>query len=300
MNNSEQSRNSTKSNTKTRNQYKLFVGGLPAETTSEDLKSFLSEKAEVFEVVLKLRTNKKKCLGHGVVTTSKEGAEKLLAVAQFEYGNRIVKLAPYREGSELTEFRKELTRRRIFIKNLPEDTNIDFISSHFISYGLIESCYLRGEPSTDLKIAVMIFKNKFSALRVYQDYRFGILNFQEILRRNLENSIYVGFRFSELRDLAHRDSVEGDRMSGVSGRSVLSHRIIEFFSKKPGTLGFDYTTGNSRNYVFRYCDLDRRNKCYLGNDLVSHPHHFEYPQQPRGFGYLASRSVRQQQQRRNW
>lgn len=240
---------------------KLFIGGLPSNSTSEGIKSLLSKKVETLDVVLKLRTNNKKCLGHGIVTTTEQGALKLLSIGQFDYGGRIIKITPFRGGKDLVKFRKELTRRRFFIKNLPEDVKVEDISGHFSRYGPIESCYLRGEPSIDLKIAVLIYKEKRSALMAYQDYRFGKLNFEKILRRYLHESIWMEFRFSDFQNSRKRRNSEETSGSSTEDRTIVSYRQIESFSKKPGHSGFVYSRGNSKNYVLRPRKFIRMGRC---------------------------------------
>lgn len=230
--------------------HKLFIGGLPPNTIAEDIKSILSKKTQIFEIVLKLRANSNKCIGHGYVTTSKEGAEKLLAIESFDYDKRKVKIAPYRDGSRLKKYRKELSRRRIFIKNLPVGVKVEQISGYFKRYGPIESCYLRGEPRSHLRIAVLIFNKKISALKVQEDYRFQELNFEEILGVDLSKPVYVGFQFfMPQKQIGVENHQEGFE-SNESSRSTLDHRFVEMFSRKPGQMGFDYTTDNLENYVF--------------------------------------------------
>lgn len=250
------------------NMQKLFVGGLPPDSKAEDIKSILSTRTQIYEVVLKRRPKNDKCIGHGYIVTSKKGAEDLLRLQSFKYRKRKVKIAPYQDGNKLEQFRKEVSRRRVFIKNLPNDIKADQISEYFKEYGEIESCYMRGEPKSNLKIAVLIFKQKISALKVYEDYRFGELDFEEILKRKMEKNVYVGFRFFIVRASPNMENNQkGLESSEEMSRGVLSQEAMELLLKKPGQIGFDYVTDNPRGTFFSYNSSLRRSKYHL----VRHP-----------------------------
>ena len=65
---------------------KIFMGGLPKVSSEEELFSFLSQHAKIFEISIKRKNNDKKgrCKGHGVVTTDAAGYNSLLSLNQFQ------------------------------------------------------------------------------------------------------------------------------------------------------------------------------------------------------------------------
>lgn len=253
-------------------QMKLFLGGLPTESKLEDLEQIISRFAEVSKIELKMRANNKKCLGYGLITASTTQAKKLISLGQIDYRNRKVKITPYREGNELKSFRKELGKRRLFIKNIPKNANSRAISRYFTRYGAVESCYLRGEPSSDLKIAVLIFKNKASALSVYKDFRFGLIDFNRILSsNNLKEKVMMGFQFSDFNDQRKKKGGNSNYHGYSTAQSTPKFKennkgAYGFWKKKfskiladcrPGDKGFDYSSNRQRQYVFNLSTAKR-------------------------------------------
>lgn len=249
--------NCTKSNEKEIK--KIFLGGLPSNSKVEEISALLSSYAEILKIDFKHRTNKTKCLGHGILSTPEKGAKVLLKLGSFDYKGRTISLTPHLEGEELVKFREELTKRRFFIKNLPEDTVIENLIRYFGKYGEIETCYLRGEPSSSLKICVVIFKNKIPTLKAYEKYRFGEINFLKLLKKKkILKKIYVARYFSEFKmndtDTLHKNKNNCERQNHRRRSSFLS-----YYNKKPGKIGYDYRTGNSLNYA-----LITQSNIYLG------------------------------------
>lgn len=250
---------------KTTKTSKIFLGGLPQDSNVEELQEMLSKlTASSFNIEIKCRKNRKKCLGSGVIRTGEAEAKKLIEKGSLLYKGRKVKILPYREGKELLKFREQLQRRRIFVKNMPEDVRVETITRYFLRYGPLESVYLRGEPSSNLKIAVVIFVEKHSARKTYQDFRFGRINFKKILNsKKMKKKIQVAFCFSDFklkksalykRNLSKKNYFEKNNLMkalgaiknpGESGDKILS-------ISRPGTKGFCYKTDTERQYQFRF------------------------------------------------
>lgn len=247
---------------------KIFLGGLPQNSTVEDIREGLSGliPSESFEVEINYRKNKQKCLGSGVILTGQSQAEKLLKKGSISYKGRMVKILPYREGKELLKFREELSRRRVFVKNLPEDVRVQPIARYFRRYGRLESTYLRGEPSSNLKIAVVIFVERSSARLAYEDFRFGKIDFCKILNSKIfEKDIEMAFNFSDFKYKKEKRyprrkknmKKKFEKKSLMKALKVKSIPIPKSREQKilsisrPGTDGFCYSTDNKREYQLR-------------------------------------------------
>lgn len=210
---------------------KFFIGGLPANSCKKELLELLSPIAKIIEIEFRLRPNKKKCLGHGLITTTEEGANNLKKLRFFKYKGRKIFLSPHLRGKELIKFQQELTRRRLFFKNLPKDTDSEKFEHHFKKYGEIETFYTRGEPNSEMKIGVLIYIEKSSALKAYEAYRFGNIDFKKILGREWNKEILAAYKFKELK---FRLSSNVAKRKESTGEMRFANEI------KPGRKGYKY------------------------------------------------------------
>lgn len=147
----------------------VFIGGLPNNTADEDLLELLSKHAEIAELKVKRRNNKKnkKCLGYAIARVKQDQAQNLIQLRYVTYNNRRISLTKNLQGKELEEFQRRFAKRRLFIKDLPENTEADFLKKTFSKFGPLDSFYVRGQPGTELKLGVVIFKEKKSALAAF-------------------------------------------------------------------------------------------------------------------------------------
>lgn len=83
---------------------KLFLGGIPHEADEAEISKILSRVARIISIKLKRRKDNPngKCLGHGVIETTREGSKKLLALRKFYYGERQLVMTPFLEGDALS------------------------------------------------------------------------------------------------------------------------------------------------------------------------------------------------------
>lgn len=153
----------------TQDQTEIFIGGLPNNTDDESLSELLSRYTKINELNVKRRNNKKtkKCLGYAIAKVDQSKAHKLIEVAYLNYKDRRISLTKNLKGKELEDFQKKFAKRRLFIKDLPKDTEPEFLQKTFSRFGPLDSFYIRGQPGTDLKLGVVIFKERKSALSAF-------------------------------------------------------------------------------------------------------------------------------------
>lgn len=147
----------------------VFIGGLPNDTVDADLLNLLSKHAKIVELNVKRRNNKKnkKCLGYAISKIEEKEAQNLIQLRYITYNNRRISLTKNLKGKELEEFQKRFAKRRLFIKDLPENTKPEFLKRTFSKFGALDSFYVRGQPGTKLKLGVVIFKERKSALAAF-------------------------------------------------------------------------------------------------------------------------------------
>lgn len=174
----------------------IFIGGLPNGTKDEELLALLTKHTEIEELNVKRRNNKKtkKCLGYGIAVVKPENSEKLINLRYLNYNNRRISLTKNLKGEELKEFQKKFTKRRLFIKDLPTYTDDLFLVKTFSKFGELDSYYIRGQPGSELKLGVIIFKEKKSALAAFHFSMNKMI--QEISHLNVK----VEFDYNEIRD----------------------------------------------------------------------------------------------------
>lgn len=228
---------------------KIFLGGLPATSEYESLKKAIEKYAEVLDIEFKTRKNSQKCLGHAVVTLKNNTSEVLKNLSHFIYQERRVKITPFFTGKKLKKFRKRLRKKRLYLKNLPPNANLALLKKFFEeNCGKIESFYLRGEPSTTLKIGVVIFLEKGSALMAYQKFRFGEIDFEKILGLNLKKKMSLGFGFKEFKK-SKNDNNGSEHTSDDMKRQMLTETEKNVTSVVPGRRGFRYERKQRASYV---------------------------------------------------
>lgn len=170
----------------------IFIGGLPNNTKDEELRSVLSKYAEVKELKVKRRNNKSKnkCLGYAIAKVGQNQVQQLINLRYLTYKNRKISLTKNLKGKELEDFQKKFAKRRLFIKDLPKDAEAKFLETTFSKFGHLDSFYIRGQPGTELKLGVVIFQEKKSALAAFH---YSMNNMIEELK-NLSTKVEFDYR----------------------------------------------------------------------------------------------------------
>ena len=194
--------------------YKLFVGSVPGNAKSGELLSLFRAHANVIKVKLAMDNKKKLCKGHGfAVCASDKDLEQLLQVRdKLFYRERLISLREFQKGSKLIENRVEFNRRRIFVGNVPRDSEAEDLAKIFSVHGEIEKIYLVAKEGLDgFRYGYVVYKSVDSADKVISiSDNFFLKNIQ--LRVELyggKNSNRIKPKREELAE-EKKDSSSGD------------------------------------------------------------------------------------------
>ena len=126
---------------------KIFVGGIPSTSTTEDLIKYFQAFGEVLGIELKTkRKNVNVNLGYGTITVQKSTADKILD-SNFHYINgRKIECQRFvlsnKSRSKLINDKKIKT---LYISEPPESMNEKNLRTFFEKFGEIENCYILPE-----------------------------------------------------------------------------------------------------------------------------------------------------------
>lgn len=210
----------------------MFIGGLPQDSEEGDLLQLLSPYIRIVNLVLNRRKRSSKCLGHGTLTIPKSELSKISAIDHILYKGRKVKILKKMKGEELKKHQREFSKRRLYLKNLPSTVKTDELKSIFVSFGKLESCYIRGEPLTETKIGIVIFCQKESARMAYSAYRFG-----KILELKKYSFLKIGFIYSEM---IKTDKKETEKNLSFKKDQLRISKFLKQFLTRPGKIGYKY------------------------------------------------------------
>ena len=131
---------------------KIFVGGIPSTSTTEDLIKYFQAFGEVLGIELKTkRKNVNVNLGYGTITVQKSTADKILD-SNFHYINgRKIECQRFvlsnKSRSKLINDKKIKT---LYISEPPESMNDNNLRAFFEKFGEIENCYILPERRVPL------------------------------------------------------------------------------------------------------------------------------------------------------
>ena len=166
---------------------KLFIGGLPKDSSEAEIYEILQRYAAIYNIELKRRKNKgnQKCLGHGILTTDLQGSKTLVERKYFIYKERTIVVSPYFTGEDLKAYQETFSLRRLFVRGVPYNYKDWDLRRTFTEYGALETCYFRQEPETTERIAVVIYKQAAAAERALENL--------ELLHKQLRTSMTAAY-----------------------------------------------------------------------------------------------------------
>ena len=131
-------------------QHKLFVGSVPAKTTSSDLLSVLNKLVKDVSIISKLKNGQVNA-GFCIIATQSLLSFKLLMESKVVLGDRILDFKPYVQGNGLKIQKINENKRRLIVHNIPYElinNNQDF-EQEFVKFGQLEKFFLM---SSDKKL----------------------------------------------------------------------------------------------------------------------------------------------------
>jgi RNA recognition motif-containing protein len=224
--------------------YKLFVGSVPGNAKSGELLSLFRAHANIVKVKLAMDNKKKLCKGHGfVVCASDQDLDQLLQVRdKLFYRERLISLREFQKGSKLIENRVEFNKRRIFVGNVPRDSEAEDLAKIFSVHGEIEKIYLVAKEGLDgFRYGYVVYKSVQSADKVISiSDNFSLNNTQ--LRVELyggKNSNRIKQKKEEFADGCRDSSPEEPDLEAGDQKEATSSLMN---TKRPPPLNSDFST----------------------------------------------------------
>lgn len=122
--------------------YKVYVGCLPAFTTTEQFRHFFSEMGPISKAQISKTKGNKLCSGTGTFTCqSKTLYHQILQTREFDFYGRNIFCEALLSGEELIKKNMELSQRRVHISNLPDYMTDQMIEQLFSKFGRVQNAY---------------------------------------------------------------------------------------------------------------------------------------------------------------
>ena len=128
----------------------LFVGGISAHTTSEELSTYFSQYGYVYKVRVMKEKKTKEPKGYAYVTfKDSRSIHKLLKFKHYIGDRRVDCQVASRKGEKRT-CKQEQRKRRVFVANLPLEMDSDSLEKLFCVYGPVRNAYVITDYDTKL------------------------------------------------------------------------------------------------------------------------------------------------------
>lgn len=122
--------------------YKVFVGCLPASCTVDQLKDYFSKYGQVEEPKVARKAGSKLCSGNATFGCQDKSMYDLItSKREFEFQGRTIYCEGKLSGSELLLKNLILSRRRIYVSNLPPGVSDPEIELAFSLFGPVQNGY---------------------------------------------------------------------------------------------------------------------------------------------------------------
>lgn len=123
-------------------EFKLFVGGLTGDTTSEELLNYFSGIVHVKEAFVVVDSSTKKPSGFGFVALdSQQDISKILANRHEIKGSYVdCKEALSKNEAKLKELDER--QRKLFVGGLPKNLKDEVLREHFLKFGKVQKAYV--------------------------------------------------------------------------------------------------------------------------------------------------------------
>jgi RNA recognition motif-containing protein len=203
----------------------------------------------VTKVKLAMDNKKKLCKGHGfIVCASQKDLDQLLQTRdKLFYRERLISLREFQKGSKLIENRVEFNKRRIFVGNVPRDSEAEDLAKIFSVHGEIEKIYLVAKEGLEgLRYGYVVYKSVESADRVI-----SISDTFFLKDSRLRVELYGGKNSNRIRP--KREEPFHGRNGSSSGdldledRDQIEAKASPANTKRPPPLSFDLSTTLNEN-----------------------------------------------------
>lgn len=144
----------------------IFVGSIPSNLSSEDLRSYFSQFGEIKSLKYKKKPGR---LSNNVAilkVKTQRTFDLIFRSTPLVLNGTRLKIREMLKGKDLAEAEEEISLRRVYIKNIPFGVEDDVLTSLFKSFGEVELCYVckdKRKPGASTDYAFVTFKDADSA-----------------------------------------------------------------------------------------------------------------------------------------
>ena len=153
---------------------KLFVGGIPLETSEEELRTHFEEYGQIIDLIIIKDKNTKKSRGFGFVTfKDKQPMKEVLKVRQEVRGKALdIKVAEPKKASKLEESADLSQVKKVFIGGIPKEVTPEIFREHFEQYGPVSDIVLIEDKKTSEPrgFGFVTYSDSASVKKVLKDY----------------------------------------------------------------------------------------------------------------------------------
>lgn len=122
--------------------YKVYVGCLPASCTAEQLSELFSRYGTVVDAKVSRKPGSKLCSGNGTFACSdKASFDAIIAKRTFDLNGRVVFCEGKLTGEELILKNQLLSRKRVYLSNLPSNVTDQEIEDSMRAFGPVQNGY---------------------------------------------------------------------------------------------------------------------------------------------------------------
>ena len=162
----------------TGNDFTIFVGGLANNVTDGDLYSYFSTFGNIHTCKAQMwHNNPQKCRGFALVTAGDQFTYDLILNSQHTLAGRNIECKVHiKDKSQLNDYSKSETDRKIFVSGLPKKVTDEELKDYFSYFGTVKIAYIvkHHKDKKPKGFGFVIFENKAdrdSALQ-YGDHYF--------------------------------------------------------------------------------------------------------------------------------
>lgn len=143
----------------------VFLGGIPLDTTYQELMGYLSQFDEIEDIDIAIDKNSKECKGFAkAVLKTDQGIHRLLSISHHVIRGLEIGVKQWTKKADYLKEKDEVTKRKLFVRFHPS-YNKDDLALHLSMFGHIESLEVKTHPLTNEKrnFAYVIFRTKEEA-----------------------------------------------------------------------------------------------------------------------------------------
>lgn len=220
---------------------KLFVASLPTSIKKKELIDFFSQYGELRRVELVTQKNSKKGKGFSFITFMREETAEDVLNQKVVFKGRHLSIRKHLKGKELEKYKRDFTKRRMFVGSIPLESTEDELYSTFEHIGAIEKAYIIQDPlnQRSRKYGYVVFR-KIESLEIALGQTFEMRGFVVKCQRfRGKNSYQDG---NELEGEEIKSSKKSTKIGGLVKRSDMGKK----FDLEPVT-GTRNSQGSSRS-----------------------------------------------------